>query len=784
MSRTQRLNLQRLESREVPTSDLAYALQLTGLPASSVTHVAADPIGNVYVTGTFSGTVDLNPDPKVTASLTSHGGTDIFVAKYGTNGQFLWADQLGGAADDSVSDIALDGIANVYIGGTFNGAVDFNPAVNVANVATASTGGSAFLWKLSYSGNFLMARTVAGTSSISNIAVDPPGNILATGQFTGTADFDPSANTANLITSNANGAAFAWKLDQTGAYAWSKAFQSTGTIQSSAVAIDGQGHAYLAGRFTGTADLDPSDTARDLYAAGTNWMPFVVKLDSLGNHIWADTLRTATPVVGAPNAIDALGVDGIGNVYTAGVFAGTLDFDPGTGIVGMTSANALPDGFVWKLNGDGSLGYARKFGGVNAETVSDLAVDKSGQAYVTGTFTGIADFDPSAAVANLTSGSGVADTYVLKLNSAGNLAYTRAFGGGLSTTRGTGIYADGVGNMYLTGTVYGTGDFDPGNRLYTIQGNTGSGFIVKLSPAFNTPVKPTNLPPTNISAGGPYTINEGAGLTVKAAATDPEGQPLTFNWDLNGDGIYGDAFGWKVVLSPAQMQALGLNDGTGIPRTIHVRVNDGVNLAVVATSTLTINNVAPVAQIVLPATGTEGVRPQVSFKVISEPSNRDRNAGFRASWDFNDDGVWDLGDGTSYAGSVAGAQKIPMSFVSDSGPLAVHVRVFDKDGGYSDSTATIMINEVAPTAMFSMVGTATVGNPVTFQFTNQKDSPADMAAGFTYGFDFNGDGEFEVQGTNPQASTVFQAQGTYTVNGAIIDKDGTYSVYQLTVNVM
>jgi hypothetical protein len=121
--------------------------------------------------------------------------------------------------------------------------------------------------------------------------------------------------------------------------------------------------------------------------------------------------------------------------------------------------------------------------------------------------------------------------------------------------------------------------------------------------------------------------------------------------------------------------------------------------------------------------------------------------------------------------------------VSDSGPLAVRARTFDKDGGYVDSTTTITFLEKAPTAVFSLVGAATSGVPATFRFSNATDAPADATAGFTYGFDFDNDGVFEVQRRTPQAATVFPARGLYTVRGIIMDQDGAFTIYTLTVNV-
>lgn len=784
MSRANRLRLEPLEAREVPATDLAYAIPLTGLPADVVTRVAADPAGNVYVTGTFSGTIDLNPDPLVSESFTARGASDVFVAKYGINGQLLWATTTDGAASESAGDIAIDGIGNVFVAGTFTGAVDFDPDVIGTAVKSAAAGGSAFVWKLDSTGAFFNAMTIDGVSTATSLDVDTAGNTFVIGRFYGTADFNPSStDTNNLVTTNSNGAAYAWKLDATGAYTWALPFETTGSIVPAVAMIDNQGFAYISGQFTGTADLDPATATKTQIAAGIYATPFVAKLGVAGDLVWARAMRVISQPTGTANAITGLGVDGIGNVYAAGTFAGSIDFDPGAGNTTLNSDSNSVDGFAWKLDFNGTLGYARRFGGAGTESVSDGAVDGAGNFYTTGTFTGVVDFDPGAGIAKLGSGSGAADTFVLKLNQNGNLAYTRSLGGGASTTRSSGIFPDGAGNMYITGGFSGQADFEPWNPRKVLGGGNGSGFIAKLWPPVNAPIKPNNLPPRIISTGGPYTIQEANGITVKGEAVDPEGVPLIYNWDLNGDGIWGDAFGKKVTLTPVQMSLLGLIDGTGVPRTVRLRINDGVNLQVDVSTTLTIQSVAPTIKLIAPTSANEGVRPEVSYKIVFEPVGKDIKAGFRASWDFNDDGVWDLGNGSTYAGSVTGATvKIPAGFVNDSGPLAVRVRVFDKDGAYSEKSITIMILEKAPKATFGALSAPTPG-AATFQFTNPIDSANDVAAGFTYAFDFDNDGVYEVSGNNPQATVTFPAPGPYVVHGKIIDQDGAATTYELVLEV-
>jgi hypothetical protein len=316
------------------------------------------------------------------------------------------------------------------------------------------------------------------------------------------------------------------------------------------------------------------------------------------------------------------------------------------------------------------------------------------------------------------------------------------------------------------------------------DGGTGSGFVARIAPAAGATPGPANSPPMNTSAGGPYVINEGAGLTVTATATDPDKDKLTFTWDLNGDGKFGDAVGQTVTLTAAQMAALGLQDGTGVAMPIRVRIKDGVNLAPEEVANLTIKDVAPTVKLSGPATVAQGTRPTLAAVVTADRSAADQKAGFKYSYDFNDDGVWDLGDGSTYAGSVpTSSLKVPAAFVPNSGPLAVRVRTFDKDGAYTDKVATITVQNAPPTAQLAVSGTPAVGNPVTFQFTNPQDTANDTAAGFTYAFDFDGDGQYEVVGKSPTVQHTFSFLGTFTVHAAVIDQDGAFTVYTQTVTV-
>jgi hypothetical protein len=148
-----------------------------------------------------------------------------------------------------------------------------------------------------------------------------------------------------------------------------------------------------------------------------------------------------------------IGVDASGNVYSAGHFVGMADFDPGPGTTILTGFGT----FVQKLDGDGNFLWAKGTVGAGADAI---AVDASGNVYVTGGFSGTVDFDPGAGTTNLTPAGGQ-DIFVQKLDSDGIFLWAVAMGGS-ETDAGRDITVDASGNVYTTGKFEGTADFDPG----------------------------------------------------------------------------------------------------------------------------------------------------------------------------------------------------------------------------------------------------------------------------------------------------------------------------------
>ncbi len=218
-----------------------WAKSMGGTSSDIGYSIAVDASGNVYTTGFFAGTADFDPSAN-TANLISKGSTDIFVSKLDATGNFVWAKSMGGISIESGYGIAVDASGNVYTTGSFLGTTDFDPSANTANLTAKGSNADIFVSKLDASGNFVWAKSIGGTSNDFgySIAIDALGNVYTTGDFDGTVDFDPSANTANL-TSNSSQDIFVSKLDANGNFVWAKSMGGTSSDDGRSIAVDASG---------------------------------------------------------------------------------------------------------------------------------------------------------------------------------------------------------------------------------------------------------------------------------------------------------------------------------------------------------------------------------------------------------------------------------------------------------------------------------------------------------------------------------------------------------------
>jgi VCBS repeat-containing protein len=375
---------------------------------NSVNDIAVDEDENLYLTGSFGNTADFDPGAGTT-ELTSAGGADIYVLKLDSSGGLDWVRRMGGTTDDNGNAIAVDAAGNVYTTGDFTDTVDFDPGSGTTNL---TSGGSldAFVSKLDTDGDFVWAASNSGTSTVvgSAIQVDSSGNVYTCGRFNNTVDFDPGAGTNN-IASNGSSDGYVQKLDAAGALVWMVQLGGNSSDTANDLAIDAANNLYTTGRHRGGVDFDPGAGTTSLTNAGSSDI-YVQKMDTDGTFEWVVGMGGTDFEEG-----NGVSVDDAGNVYVAGHFADTVDFDPGVGTLGLTSAGGS-DMFVLKLDTTGALTWARTFGDTGADVSFALAADDDDNVVVGGKFAGTVDFDPTAATQN-TASAGGEDAVVLKLRS-------------------------------------------------------------------------------------------------------------------------------------------------------------------------------------------------------------------------------------------------------------------------------------------------------------------------------------------------------------------------------
>jgi len=355
--------------------------------------IELDALGNVYVTGNFSGTQDFDPGVG-TVTLSAIGNIDVFIVKLNSSGNFIWANQIGGAGFENARAIHIDSNDDVYTTGEFSGTVDFDPGVGTFNLNSVSS--VCYISKLSSAGVFTWAKIIeANANNIgTSISTDGSSNVYITGSYMGTADFDTGPSITNIISQGAEDI-FVLKLDVAGNYIWSETLGSTGTDVGQAISLDASGNIYTSGYYGNLMDFDNGPGTATYTPAGQSDI-FILKLDQTGNFVWAKSIGGTDIDQAMANDVDASG-----NVYTTGNFKGTVDFDPGVGTFNLTSAG-LEDIFISKLNPSGNFEYAGKLGGAQSDFGYGIAAD-DGDIHTSGLFSASGDFDPGVANYSLTS---------------------------------------------------------------------------------------------------------------------------------------------------------------------------------------------------------------------------------------------------------------------------------------------------------------------------------------------------------------------------------------------
>jgi gliding motility-associated-like protein len=432
--------------------------------------------GTVYVTGYFTGSGgDFDPGPGTT-NVDDYGSTDVFIAKYTTAGELLWAGSVGGTSQDDCNAITVDKDGNVLITGYFLNTGDFDPGLGVFPLVSAGSWDT-FIVKLDPDGNLLWAKRYGGTPTTGDISsvirTDASGNVYVGGSFTGTVDMDPGTGFAN-VTSAGNTDGVILKLDPNGNYISSTILRGASFDSFSDIELDASGNLYATGYFGQNTDFDPG-TGIVNETGGADQHAFALKLNSSGGYVWHKVfIESGTQQTG-----EAVDLDSNGNVIVGGRFRGTIDFDPGSG----TDQHAAVDndGFAIKLDPNGNFIWGRTLPG-STSGFSFTAVNDT-DVYMFGSFYSTLDMDPQTGVFNLAS-AGQGDAHIVKLNQDGDFQWGLQMGGNFHDALMK-IAFDDAGNIYTGGWLAAIGDYDPGPGIFDLEpiGSSGASFVKLGAPS-------------------------------------------------------------------------------------------------------------------------------------------------------------------------------------------------------------------------------------------------------------------------------------------------------------
>ncbi len=276
--------------------------------------VAVDSLGNILVAGGFRGTVDFDPGPGTDLHSAS-GFNDIFVSKFTTAGSHLWTRTFPPDVNLDWPSITVDANGDPVFSSYFSGTVDFDPTAGM-DFHTATTDADLFVTKLDADGNYLWTRTFEGEARAipNDITVDPAGNIILAGAYSGTVDFDPGPGVEEHHSNGKFGGvdAFVVMLSVDGEFRWVRTIAGPNSDNEIIhdLALDNDGDLIILGQADAQqpVDLDPG-CATDFFVAPSEeglGINFVLKL----------TCANSTPDTNGDGVVDLRDFASLQNCFT------------------------------------------------------------------------------------------------------------------------------------------------------------------------------------------------------------------------------------------------------------------------------------------------------------------------------------------------------------------------------------------------------------------------------------------------------------------------------------
>ena len=458
--------------------------------------VVTDSTGNILIAGYFaSSSITFG-----STTLTNAGSCDMFIVKYGSNGNVLWAKSAGGSFLDFAQSVSTDANGNILVAGSFNSSTITFGSTTLTNVGSNTK--DLFLVKYDSNGNVLWAEGAGGTShdEANSVSTDVSGNVYIAGSFSSSSITFGSTTLTNPGPSS-KADMFLVKYDASGNVLWAKSVVGSGssTDYATSVTADISGNIYVAGNFNSPTITFGSTTLTNAVNTDNFEDIFLVKYDVNGNVIWAKSGGASDE-----DHVASAKTDSFGNLYLAGYFrSSSIIFGSTT----LTNANApTGDVLIVKYDSNGNVIWAKSAGGSNNDYAWYVATDASNNIFITGNFSSSIITFGSTTLNN----SGANDIFLAKLPAPCNV--TASAGSDQSNCQGPSatITASATGGSTPYSFLWGGGET---TQSITVTPNATTTYFVTVSDANSCSSadevtiiinsKPSiNITSTNVSCNG------------------------------------------------------------------------------------------------------------------------------------------------------------------------------------------------------------------------------------------------------------------------------------------
>lgn len=370
-----------------------------------------DKKGFLYLTGGFHFTVDFDPNAGTT-SYTADALNDVYIAKYDTSGNLIWAKAFGGSNEDIGRALVVDELDNVYVTGSFCNTIFIGS--DVLNAPGSSTSFNIFICKLDQNGNYIWAKSIGDSYHDIGykIKLDSDNNLIVAGQFTGSANFDTGGGFTILSSLNTTRDLFIAKYDTAcNLIDVKQVAGGDGDENVTELKIMPDHSVALIGYSGGMCNFDPNMANNHIMDESGY---FLLVLDNILNYQWSSKYIEGTPIT--------FGADSQNRINLVGNYSTSFLVESNS-VYTSFQVGGYADMFVVRYDINGNIIAANHCSGAGIIYPNSIFMDSSDNIFIGGRFIGTEDFDFSSDTSLLTSASNM-DSFLAKYNICNQLSGT------------------------------------------------------------------------------------------------------------------------------------------------------------------------------------------------------------------------------------------------------------------------------------------------------------------------------------------------------------------------